>query len=71
MRSSITSAIIIALGLVVGGFLAGGRYSIVRSEGDTVARVDKLTGDISLCVLGSQPPSCDWVFDASRSKSSN
>jgi hypothetical protein len=70
MKDHILPAVIIALGLIVGGFLAGGRYSIVAIDNSTVARLDRLTGTVSMCVPGTQAE-CEWFFENSNSVAQN
>lgn len=56
------SAVILAVGLIVGGFLAGGRYEVVGSRGNEIARLDRFTGDIAMCIPGTDAP-CQWKLD--------
>lgn len=56
------SAVIIALGLTIGGFLAGGRYAVVASTGNSIARLDRYTGAVEMCVVGAAV-SCGWTLD--------
>ncbi len=49
MRVALTAAIIIALGLIVAGFAYGGRYEIQRGPDYMIIRVDKFTGEVSMC----------------------
>lgn len=55
-------ASIVALGLVVGGFLAGGRYDIAPMDGGAVARLDRFTGKVAMCVPGTRAE-CEWMLD--------
>jgi hypothetical protein len=61
----IVQAIIIAMGLIVGGFLAGGRYVIVNSSTNAVARLDRFTGAVSMCVPGTD--GCGFMLDKQQS----
>ena len=62
MRQNLVPAIIIAIGLIVGGFLAGGRYAIAPSQSNAVARLDRFTGQVSMCVIGAGSDSCGWTI---------
>ena len=62
MKSNIAAALIIALGLIVGGFLAGGRYSFAATEGGSVARLDRYTGTVAKCIPGTKEE-CAWLLD--------
>lgn len=71
MRREIIVSSIIALGLVVSGFLVGGRYSLIpvtTGSSAVVARLDRLTGAVETCVLVGVFDSCDWVRDVAREK---
>ena len=61
VRQNLIPAAIIAAGLIIGGFLAGGRYAIAPSQSNTVARLDRFTGQVSMCVIGAGTDSCDWT----------
>lgn len=63
MKSQIASASILAVGLITGGFLVGGRYEIVPSQANTVARLDRFTGNVEMCVVGADVSGCGWVLD--------
>lgn len=63
MKSQIAGASIVAVGLIIGGFLAGGRYEIVPSQANTVARMDRFTGNVEMCVVGAEVSGCGWVLD--------
>ena len=49
MKAHLISATIIAVGLIVGSFLIGGRYTVIRGDDTMVTRLDRLTGAIWLC----------------------
>lgn len=61
MKSETLPAIIIAVAIAAAGFLAGGRYEIVRSDGNSVARLDRFTGEVSMCIPGSPGGACGFV----------
>jgi hypothetical protein len=63
MRGNIIGALILALGLVVGGYLAGGRYEIVSSQGNAVAKLDRVTGEVTMCVVGA---GCGYKLDQTQ-----
>lgn len=72
MKSNVIPAIILAIGLIGGGFFAGGRFTVVATQGNTVARLDRFTGAVSMCVVGIGHDSCGFVLDAPPSaKNSN
>lgn len=60
---NIAAAALIALGLCAGGFLAGGRYTMVASQGNAVARPDRFTGDVTMCVPGARGQACGFIMD--------
>lgn len=60
---NIWCASIIAAGLMIGGFLVGGRYEIVSNQGNEVARLDRFTGHVSMCVPGTKA-ACGWMLDS-------
>ncbi len=60
----VLSALIISLGLVIGGSFAGGRYTLVAVNGGSVARIDRVTGDVQSCQL-TAGPKCTWADGAS------
>lgn len=62
-RSRLIAAAIIAVGLIVGGFLAGGRYEMASSGGNSVTRLDRWTGQIEACITDSADPAsrCGYV----------
>ncbi|WP_188824056.1 hypothetical protein [Novosphingobium indicum] len=75
MRSffeKVVLAVIMAFGLSLAGYFAGGRFSMeaVSQDGDHIAwRMDRFTGEVSLCHArqgGMNAPSaeCVPVFDA-------
>ena len=66
------AALILATELIVGGFLAGGRYavSVVQGTGNMsggylVYEVDRFTGAISTCLFTGEKP--DAAFQCFRS----
>ncbi len=68
MKASLLPALVIAAGLALGGFLAGGRYTIVRGDSNTVARLDRFTGEVSMCVVGVSGENCGFVIDPESPK---
>lgn len=65
MKADLGRALIIALGLIIGGYLAGGRYEIVHVGSNELARLDRFTGEVSMCINGA---SCGYVLDAGEGK---
>ena len=63
MKTNLASAVILAFGLIVGGFLAGGRYTVVASGTNAVARLDRYTGAVSMCVPGTKGDACGFILD--------
>jgi hypothetical protein len=65
----VVSALIVAVGLIVGGYLAGGRYTIVQMNGQSIARLDRWTGAVKLCLVGMAyestkgEDSCAWEYE--------
>jgi hypothetical protein len=49
MKPSTSFAIILALGLILSAVLIGGRYEIVRASEYGAYRLDRWTGDFSIC----------------------
>jgi hypothetical protein len=64
MNASITAAVIISVGLVITGFLIGGRYTIMTTSTNAVTRLDRLTGEVSMCVPGAKGGACGFVLDS-------
>lgn len=63
INSRVGAALILAAGLTLGGFLSGGRYQITSVDRQTVARVDRWSGTVSMCAIGSAvTDSCGWVI---------
>jgi hypothetical protein len=72
MRARLLQATIIAIGLIIAGFLAGGRYVIVNSSTNAITRLDRFTGAVSMCVPGAAADGCGFVLDKqSTGRSSN
>lgn len=71
MRNNIIPAAIIAGGLIVGGFLVGGRYAIAPSQSNAVARLDRYTGQVSMCVIGAGADSCGWTVRPQSGSAAN
>lgn len=63
MKATLIGACIIALGLAAGGYLAGGRYELISVRGNELARLDKLTGEVLMCVNGVKPEPCGFKLD--------
>lgn len=49
----IIAAVILALGIADAGFLIGGRYTMLPSSTNAVTRLDRYTGEVSMCVPGT------------------
>lgn len=60
MKANIVAAAILALGLIVGGFCVGGRYEFILVQGNELARLDRFTGEVSMCVSGAE---CGFKLD--------
>jgi hypothetical protein len=60
--NNIAPAVIIGLALVVAGFLLGGRYSLTATEGGSLARLDRYTGEVTKCIPGTENE-CGWMLD--------
>lgn len=76
MNSNAMAAFILAIGIVVFGFLSNGRYSIQRMNDAQVMRLDRWTGQLAVC--GDVEPlgaSClalsEWSAEAPKDKNSN
>jgi hypothetical protein len=63
VKSLIAPAAILALGLAVAGFFVGGRYSFAPIRGNEIARLDRFTGEVSMCVLGTGGDGCGYVME--------
>ncbi len=66
MSSRILQAAILSFGLILGGFLAGGRYTFVHTRGNEVARLDRYSGAVSMCVVGAAGDVCGWRLEQPR-----
>ena len=66
-RTALAASLILALGLVAAGFLAGGRYEIVGGDANTVVRLDRFTGQVTMCIVGSGLNSCGWEVQPASS----
>jgi hypothetical protein len=62
----IMGAIIIALGIAAAGFLIGGRYTVIPTNTNAVTRLDRYTGEVSMCVPGAKDAACGFVLDAPK-----
>ena len=71
MRDNLIPAAIIAVGLIAGGYLAGGRYALVHTDSNAVARLDRLTGDVSMCIVGNGADSCGWTVRPRNANAAN
>lgn len=49
MKQNVIAAAILAFGLIVAAFLFAGRYTMTRLDENTVARVDRWTGRMTVC----------------------
>jgi hypothetical protein len=49
MKANIIAAVIIAVGIVMAGFVIGGRYQITRVDEYTTHRIDRWTGALAVC----------------------
>lgn len=58
-------ACIIAGAVVIGSLLIGGRYEIVPSQANTVARLDRLSGKVEMCIVGAGS-ACGFVVDPTK-----
>ena len=68
MQHNIVAAVIIAAGLIVAGFLYGGRYYLLRLNGQTVALLDRWNGAVRVCTIdGPGDPCEEWVTVKSAS----
>lgn len=68
MNQSTVAAAILAIGLLGAAFLFGGRYQIVRVSDDSVMRLDKWGGEVSICAQWEDDsafcvPMPDAVYD--------
>ena len=65
MRDNIIAATIIASAILVAGFLIGGRYEIVASQANVIARLDRFSGKVEMCVPGMSRTgeNCGVVMD--------
>ena len=61
MKNNIIAASIIAVGLIVAGFLSGGRYSAVHTRGDQFLLLDRWTGNVNGCDV--QGEGCAWYVE--------
>ncbi|MGF7162360.1 hypothetical protein FHS85_004014 [Rhodoligotrophos appendicifer] len=59
----VAASVIMALGIGVAGFFAGGRYEIIGSTSNTIIRLDRYTGEVSMCVPGMKGDSCGFILD--------
>ena len=55
MRATVFVSIALSLGLIVGGFLLGGRYTIATGASATYV-LDRFTGSAYYCYLGECAP---------------
>ena len=55
MTATVFVSIVLSLGLIIGGFLLGGRYTITSSTGATYV-LDRFTGSAYYCYLGECAP---------------
>lgn len=62
MKGNVFAAAILALGLVVAGYLAGGRYELVHVRANELARIDRFTGEVEMCVNGAAV-ACGFVVE--------
>ena len=59
MNQHLTAAFILALGLIVSSFLIGGFYSSgSSSDGSTIWRVNRFTGEVAACVTTGTHEGC-------------
>jgi hypothetical protein len=54
----LASSAILAIGLIVAAYLAGGRYTMLNLGDGEVARLDRFTGDMVRCIPDT--PGCGW-----------
>lgn len=62
MNHNVIAAVILALGLIVAGLLSGGRYELVHVRSNELARLDRLTGQMDMCIKGARSP-CGFVSE--------
>jgi hypothetical protein len=65
---NIASALILAVGITAGGFLLGGRFELVATEGGSLARIDRYSGEVAKCIPGTEDP-CGWMLSGGPSRS--
>jgi hypothetical protein len=73
MTERLLPAVVIALGLIIGSFLIGGRYTMIHGEGDFanyVIRLDRYSGAMSFCgsieEAGTSSASCGTFSEGPR-----
>jgi hypothetical protein len=59
----IVSAVIVAISLVATGYVLGGRYMILPTTSNAVTRLDRLTGEVSLCIPGASAAGCGYILE--------
>ncbi len=63
MKQAIVVSLIIALGISAAGFFVGGRYTLMPTTTNAVTRLDRFTGEVSMCVPGAKGDGCGFVLD--------
>ena len=70
-KSIIVGACVIAVGLALNGFLAGGRYSLTQLSQDDFVRLDRWTGNVQHCIVADEGYmdsllNCEWDWTYSE-----
>lgn len=64
---TVLAALAISLGLLGGGIAVGGRYVAVPTGTNAIARMDRFTGEVTMCVVGAAGDACGFVLDPAPS----
>jgi hypothetical protein len=67
MKHNIIAAIVLAIGLIAAALIYTGRYYAVRLDAETIARMDRWTGDFTVCSFHGQLIACSnggWLNGA-------
>ena len=71
MKANLIAAAILAVGLIIGGFMSGGRYQIVHVQGNELARLDRFTGEVLKCMNDDGGLPCGFTVDKPARTNSN